>query len=53
MNTRGSSSFSDYYGAVDRYIGYISVVNSGFIPNKLGLNLIIFILSIGGVSAAF
>jgi hypothetical protein len=53
MNTKGSSSFLNYYGVVDGYIGYISVASLGFTPNKLGLNLVIFILSVGGVSAAF
>ena len=42
----------DYYNAVNGYTGCISVVSSGFTPNKLGLNSVIFILSIGGMSAA-
>jgi hypothetical protein len=52
VNTRGSSSFLNYYNTVDGYIKYISVAGLGFIPNKLDPNLVIFILSIGGVSAA-
>ena len=52
MNTGGSNSFLDYYSVVDRYIGYISVASLGFTPKKLGPDLIIFILSVGGMSAA-
>jgi hypothetical protein len=53
MNTKGSNSFSNHYNAVVRYIGYIFIASSGFASNKPGLNSVIFILSIGGVSAAF
>ena len=52
MNTRGSSSFLDYCSAVNGFIGWISVASLGFIPVKSGLDLIIFILSIGSVLAA-
>jgi hypothetical protein len=52
VNTKGSNSFSDYYGAVDGYMEYISVAGLGFIPNELGPNLVVFVLSIGGMSAA-
>jgi hypothetical protein len=31
----------------------MSVAGLGFIPDELGLDLVIFILSIGGVLAAF
>jgi hypothetical protein len=53
VNTKGSSSFLDHYSAVDGYIKCISVTGLGFAPNELNPNLIIFILSMGGVSAAF
>ena len=53
MNTRGSSSFLNYYSAVNGYMGYISAASLGFVSNKLGPNSVVFILSIGGVSAAF
>jgi hypothetical protein len=51
VNIRGSNSFLDYYNAVNGYIGYISAAGLGFVPNKLGLNLVVFVLSVGGVSA--
>jgi hypothetical protein len=53
VNTRGSSSFLNCYSAVDGYTGCISTAGLGFVPNKLGLNLVIFISFMGGVSAAF
>ena len=53
MNTGGSDSFLDYYSAVNRFMGWISIISLGFIPVKLSLDLVIFILSIGGVLAAF
>ena len=52
MNIGGSGSFLNHYSAVDGFIGWISVASLGFIPIKLGLDLIIFILSIGGILAA-
>ena len=52
MNTGGSSSFLDYYSVVNRFAGWISVTSLGFTPVKLNLNLVIFILSIGGVLTA-
>jgi hypothetical protein len=52
VNTKGSNSFLDYYSTVDGYIKYISVAGLGFIPDKLSLNSVIFVSSIGGVSAA-
>jgi hypothetical protein len=53
VNTRGSNSFLDCYSAVNRYTGYISIANLEFASNKPGLNLVIFVLSIGGVLTAF
>jgi hypothetical protein len=53
VNTRGFNSFLNYYSAVDGYIKYISITGLGFVPNKPGLNLIIFVLSVGGMSVAF
>jgi hypothetical protein len=52
VNAGGFNSFLDCYSAVDRYIGYISVASLGFIPNELGLDLVIFILSVDGVLIA-
>jgi hypothetical protein len=52
MNTGGFSNFLDHCDAVDGYIKYISVAGLGFAPNKPGLNLVIFVLSVGSVSAA-
>jgi hypothetical protein len=52
VNIKGSNSFLDYCNAVDRYIGYISIANLGFTFNKLGLNSVIFILSMGGILIA-
>jgi hypothetical protein len=52
VNTKGFNSFLNYYNAVNGYIKYISAASSGFVPNKLGPNLVIFISSVGGVSAA-
>jgi hypothetical protein len=53
VNTRGFGSFLDHCNAVNGYIGCISAAGSGFVPNKLGPNLVIFVLSMGGVLAAF
>jgi hypothetical protein len=52
VNTKGSNSFSNYYNAVNGYTEYISIVSLGFTLNELGLNLVVFVLSMGGVSAA-
>jgi hypothetical protein len=52
VNTGGFNSFLDYYSAVNRYIRYISIASLGFAPNEPGLNLVIFVLFIGGISAA-
>ena len=52
MNTGGSGSFLDRCGAVDGFTGWISVTGSGFAPVKPGPDLVIFILSVGGVLAA-
>ena len=53
MNTGGSSSSSDHCGAVDGFTGWISIASLRFIPVELSLNLIIFILSIDSILAAF
>jgi hypothetical protein len=42
----------DYYSTVNGYTGCIFIASLGFVPDKLGLNLVIFILSVGGMSAA-
>jgi hypothetical protein len=52
MNTRGSNSFLNYYSTVNRYMGCISTASLGFIPNKPGPNLVVFVLSVSGISAA-
>ena len=52
VNTGGSGSFLNYYSTVNGFTGWISITNLGFIPIKPGLDLVIFILSIGGVLAA-
>ena len=53
MNTGGSGSFLNYYSTVDRFTKWISTVSLKFVPVKLGLDLVIFILSISGMLAAF
>jgi hypothetical protein len=52
VNTRGFSSFLDYYNAVDGYMGYIFAAGLRFTPKEPGPNSVIFVLSMGGVSAA-
>jgi hypothetical protein len=52
VNTGGFNSFLNHCSAVNGYIKYISAAGLGFIPNKPGLNSVIFVLSVGGVSAA-
>ena len=52
MNTRGSSSFLNYCGAVNGFTGWISITSLGFIPIKLNLDSVIFILSIDGILIA-
>jgi hypothetical protein len=52
VNTRGSSSFLNHYSAVNRYIGCISIADLGFTPDKPGLNSVVFVLSINGMSVA-
>jgi hypothetical protein len=52
VNTEGFNNFLNYYSTVDRYTEYISIASLGFIPNKLSLNSVIFILFIGGILAA-
>jgi hypothetical protein len=42
----------DHCSAVVGYTGCISIASLGFAPNKLGLNSVIFISSVGSVSAA-
>ena len=53
MNIKGFSSFLDYYNIVDGFIKQISIASLRFIPIELGLDLVIFILSMGGVLVAF
>jgi hypothetical protein len=53
VNTKGFNSFSNYYGVVDRYIGCISTAGLKFTPKELSPDLIIFVLSVGSVLAAF
>jgi hypothetical protein len=53
VNTKGSNSFLDCCNIVNGYTGCISVASLRFVPNKLSLNLVIFVLSVGGMLAAF
>ena len=52
MNTGGSGSFLNHCSAVDGFIGWISIASLGFVPVKLSLDSVIFILAIGGVLVA-
>ena len=52
MNTEESSSFLNHCGTVNRFIEWISVASLRFVPVELGPDLVIFILSVGGVLAA-
>ena len=53
MNTEGFSSFLNYYSTVNRFTGWIFIISLKFVSIKLGLDLVIFILSISGVLVAF
>ena len=56
VNTKGLSNYLDYlscYNVASKSTKWITVVGLEFIPNKLGLDIVIFILFIDDILIVF